>query len=268
MKSPLVSVIMCVYNEEKYLIDSIDSILNQSFTNFEFVIVNDGSYDKTKNIIEDYAIQDNRIKMINNDVNLGVTKSANKGIRVSKGELIARMDAGDISYPERLNKQVEYLIQNRDISIVGTWAHWIGENGLVMGDAKFARLVDKTCLYGTGATIQPSIIFRRKLIEKIGPYDEKYQVSEDLEFYMRTIKNGFSIGNLQEYLINIRRRETGISLSRIRASAHNQFFIKTKYLPYLFTFQNVFYTMKSLGGSLLPTPIVKIFIDKQMRRNY
>lgn len=115
--SPKVSVVMSVYNGEKYLPETIDSILNQTFKDFEFIIINDGSTDKTAKILTSY--DDPRIRIFNQE-NMGLTKSLNRAISLAKGEYIARMDADDISYPERLKKQVDYLNKNPDIGLVGS----------------------------------------------------------------------------------------------------------------------------------------------------
>ena len=110
MSKPLVSVLMAVYNGEKYLLEAIESILNQTYTNFEFLIINDGSTDSTEEIILSYS--DQRIRYIKNEQNLKLIASLNKGLDLAKGKYIARMDADDISLPDRLEKQVNFLERN------------------------------------------------------------------------------------------------------------------------------------------------------------
>ena len=124
LKNPKVSVIMPVYNAEKYLKDAIESILNQTFTNFEFLIINDGSNDKSKTIIESY--NDSRIRLLNNKENSGLAKVRNKGISEAKAEYIAWLDADDTSHPLRLEKQVKLLDNYPEIGICGTWVKTIG----------------------------------------------------------------------------------------------------------------------------------------------
>ncbi|MEL4306297.1 glycosyltransferase family 2 protein [Methanococcoides sp. LMO-2] len=124
MKDFKVSVIMPVYNAEKYLKDAIESILNQSFKNFELLIINDGSNDKSKAIIESH--NDSRIRLLNNEENSGLAKVRNKGIYEAKGEYIAWLDADDISHPLRLEKQVKLLDSHPDVGICGTWVKTIG----------------------------------------------------------------------------------------------------------------------------------------------
>ena len=119
MSSPAISVIMSVYNDEKYLAKSIESILNQTYSDFEFIIINDGSTDKSMEIIDRYKNEDKRVVVVNQE-NMGLTKSLNKAIKLSKGKYIARMDSDDISVSNRLEKQIEFLKHNKDYALVGT----------------------------------------------------------------------------------------------------------------------------------------------------
>lgn len=124
--SPKVSVLMPVYNGEKYLFESIKSIQDQTFKNWEFVIVNDASTDNTPLIVKEFAKYDKRIKLYTNDANLKIAKTLNRGIELSKGEYIARMDDDDIAYRDRLEKEVNYLDLHKDISLVGTYQNHFG----------------------------------------------------------------------------------------------------------------------------------------------
>ena len=120
MIHPKISVVMAVYNGERHLREAIDSILNQTFADFEFVIIDDASTDRSGRILQEYAGKDKRIVIIGNETNMGLSKSLNKGIRLTKGEYIARMDADDISFPDRFEKQVKFLDDHNDIGILGT----------------------------------------------------------------------------------------------------------------------------------------------------
>lgn len=117
-KKPAISVLMPVYNSEKYLNEAIESILNQTFVDFEFIIINDASNDNSENIIESY--QDSRIKYFKNEKNLGVAKTLNKGLKLAQGKYIARMDSDDISLPERLYKQFKFMEVYNDIDVCGS----------------------------------------------------------------------------------------------------------------------------------------------------
>ena len=115
---PLVSVVMSAFNGEVYLASAIESILKQTYDNFEFIILNNASTDRTKDIILSY--KDPRLLFVDNTTNLGFTKSLNKGCRMATGKYIARLDADDIAHPERFKKQVDFLEKNPDISVLGT----------------------------------------------------------------------------------------------------------------------------------------------------
>ena len=129
--TPKVSIIMSVYNGEKYLQEAIESILNQSYSGFEFIIVNDGSTDYTEEILNEYT--DSRIVRINNQENIGLARSLNRAIETAHGELIARMDADDISAPDRFEKQVAYLDAELEVSVLGTYMKQIDADGNNLG---------------------------------------------------------------------------------------------------------------------------------------
>jgi glycosyltransferase involved in cell wall biosynthesis len=257
MPQPLVSVIMTVYNEENDLKDSVSSILVQSFSDIEFIIVNDGSTDRTKSMLEGFATKDKRIRILNNDRNLGMVRSLNKAIKISKGKYIARMDSGDFSQQERLKKEVLFLENNESVYIVGTQAHWIDGSGNIVGETQFPLIVDSIGLYRTGGAIHPSIMVRKQLFTEIGLYDLKYDISLEYDLYMRTMKNGLLIANLSEYLIDCRRREAGVTLRNLRTTQLHQFEIKLKYLRYFFNVWNTYSTLKTGVCCLLPTFLLR-----------
>ncbi len=123
--NPKVTVLMPVYNAEKYLKTAIESILKQTFSDFELLIINDGSTDGSEEIIRSF--NDKRIRLFNNEQNLGIIKTLNKGLNLAKGEYIIRMDADDISLPDRLELQVKYMEENPGIGISGTQARIFGD---------------------------------------------------------------------------------------------------------------------------------------------
>lgn len=122
---PDISVIMSVHNEERFLGASIESILNETYKNFEFIIVDDKSTDNSLEIIKKYQKKDKRIRIIKNEENIGLTKSLNRALKLAKGEFIARQDASDISKKERLAEQINFLKENSDYSVVGTDLYFI-----------------------------------------------------------------------------------------------------------------------------------------------
>src|SRR6478609_8869067 len=125
--NPKVSVIMSVYNGARYLKEAVDSILGQTFTDFEFLIVDDCSNDNSPHILKEYAEKDKRIRLIANEFNLGLTKNLNKMITESKGEYLARFDCDDVSLPNRFAAQVNYLDEHKNVALVSSWANSMNE---------------------------------------------------------------------------------------------------------------------------------------------
>jgi len=207
-KKPLISVLMAVYNGEKYLHEAIDSILNQRYTNFEFLIVNDGSIDLTEDIILSYS--DNRIRYIKNETNLKLIASLNKGLDLAIGKYIARMDADDISLPERLEKQVDFMERNQEIGVLGTSVKTIGlENNY---EVHFKQGHDQIRfeLFFHNYLHHPTVMLRSSLIKKNKIYYENYLHAEDYALWVKLTKFT-KIEILAEVLLNYRIHESNIS---------------------------------------------------------
>lgn len=190
---------MPVFNGEKFLKEAIDSILKQTFIDFEFIIVNDGSTDNTRNIIQNY--NDHRIKLLNNKSNLGISRAANIGIKASCGIYIARQDADDISMPERLEKEVSFLDQNKNVGLVGTYYFVINENGKILNTIKcLTKSIElRVKLLEGNQFCHGTIMFRRECIDKIGAYREEFKLAEDYDLYLR-IAERYDMANIPEPL--------------------------------------------------------------------
>ena len=240
-RNPTVSVLMTQYNGEKYIGDAIDSILGQTFTDFEFIIVDDDSKDRTVEIVNNYAQKDSRIKVIINKKNIGFTQSLNKGIEQSRSKYIARLDADDIAHPERLAKQVEFMEQNELVSIVGTYCYWIDQNKKVIGEL-VPLMNDKDMrkkIMGKCVAVHSSIMVRRALFDEVGLYDPRPVVEDDLDLYVRTLKKGLKIANIPEFLMW--RRTGGRTIAK--SGSLWPLRIRAKYLPSFFSLNNIFYTI-------------------------
>lgn len=201
-QDPLISVVMSVYNGEKYLNGAIDSILNQTFKNFEFIIINDGSTDRSLEIIQSY--NDDRIRLINQK-NTGLAKALNNGIAIARADYIARMDADDIAHPERIQKQYKFLSNNSDYIVLGSNAEFVDKNGyfvcnsnLVTTDEEMKKMQFSTPF------IHPTVMFRKDIFYKAGKYPE-YMVNfaEDVVLFHRMAKYG-KFANLADTLIKYR----------------------------------------------------------------
>jgi len=209
---PKITVLMSAYNGEGYLKETIESILNQTFTDFEFLIIDDGSTDKTANILKEYKNKDKRIKIVTNKKNLGLTRSLNKGLKFSKGEYIARMDGDDVSCFQRLKKQLGFIKKNK-CSVVGSWAALINQSGKIVGHNRKPNsyfFIKWGLLFGSNPFPHPSAFFKKEAILKVGGYNKKFDFSQDLDLWSRLSKR-YKIGILEEKLIKLRLHKKAVS---------------------------------------------------------
>ncbi len=209
---PRVSVVMSVYNGEQYLHPAIESILSQIFTDFELIIIDDASVDRSWEIISEYAIHDDRVKLHQNKKNIGLTKSLNKAIQSVQGEYIARQDADDTSLPERLEKQVAYLDEHHEIGLLGTAYYVIDMHGqrLVMHRQPETDTKIRWQSLFHNTFCHSSVMFRRSLINNNQQfYDESLRYSQDYGLWTRLLKIT-NAANLQEPLVSFRVHESSI----------------------------------------------------------
>lgn len=209
---PLISVIMPVYNGEKFLHEAIESILTQTYTNFEFIILNDGSNDSTESVILSYS--DSRIIYIKNEFNIKLIKTLNKGLDIAKGEFIARMDADDISFPNRLEKQLE-IFKNFNCDVVGTSYIKIDERGNKIGhhlgiNAKGDDLIFVSLF--VSPLVHPSVICRSSVLKKYRYNDSSHCAHvEDYDLWSRMIKDGVVLYSTDIPYIYYRRTPNNIT---------------------------------------------------------
>ena len=226
-QNPEASVIMTVFNGEKYLEESVESILGQTYENFEFIIVDDGSFDKTSEILEHYSKKDARIKIIANNQNIGLAKSLNKAIEAAQGKYIARQDADDISLPQRLEKQVEFLESHPEIKILGTYAYLIANGAETLGKeiVPTSSKVIKETLIKRNPFIHSSIMIKKEIIDKIGGYNEEFKTTQDYELWFRVLK--ISEGeNLPIFLVKKRYHPEMISFKKNKEQLKRTIFLK------------------------------------------
>lgn len=214
VRTPKVSVLLSVYNSENYIRESIDSILTQTFENFELIIINDGSTDSSLDIIKSY--KDSRIKLYNNAENVGLTKSLNYGLSVAKGEFIARQDADDISHPMRFEKQIKYLTLNKEIVVLGTQAKIIDSKGKLKRNPVgwFKPLnhaeIKWVCMFDS-PFIHPSVMMRRKIIlDDYNGYNNNFRTSQDYELWSRIVYEK-KCANLEDQLLSFRFTSESVS---------------------------------------------------------
>jgi len=217
MTDILISVVLPVYNGSRYLDESITSILKQSYANFEFIIINDGSTDESLRIIEKYALQDSRIQIINRQ-NKGLVYSLNEGIRKAKGKYIARMDADDISDIYRLESQIKHIEKN-NLDICGGHSLFINNKGNING-ANIVPISHKMCglsLLFKVPFAHPSVMIRKGfLVANLLEYGQSsYKAAEDLDLWIRMYNSGARFGNVDSVVLKLRVCED--SLSRLNS---------------------------------------------------
>ena len=209
--APKISVIMSIYNAEAYLSEAIESILNQTFDDFEFIIINDGSTDSSPILIKKYANQDKRIILIDQD-NMGLTKSLNKGISISQGEYIARQDSDDISDINRLKIQFNY-IKDTDISACYSRS-FFPEKNILSPRISFYLPVFVVALF-KNPFVHGTLLIKKKVLERVGLYDETFYYAQDYKLLIELLKMQCKIICLPNKLYISRAPEGSIGKSRL-----------------------------------------------------
>ncbi len=213
MEDCKVSVLMAVYNGETYLDKAIISILQQSYEDFEFLIIDDASTDKTIEILRSYS--DPRITVVRNETNFGLTKSLNIGLKLAKGKYIARQDCDDISYKLRLERQVQFLDLNPEVILVGAQSRIIDSDGKPLRSGAEEKETSKLSviwqLMFDSPFIHSTVMFRKDIVhEKYGGYDEQFRTSQDFVLWSKLSKEN-TLLNLNEILLDFRTHEKSVS---------------------------------------------------------
>lgn len=227
LKLPKLSVVLPVYNAGNYLKNAIDSILNQTFTDFEVLIINDKSTDNSKQIIIDYIKNDTRIHFIDNPKNMGPAATRNIGLELSKGEFIALMDADDIANPTRFEKQLAIFNEHPEIGVCASWFTIFGKKNEVIKHPILHKNIKIEMLKGC-CVGNPTAMIRKNSLQNIR-YNPTYNCSEDYDLWSRLItKTQFY--TIPESLLNYRWHETNISQTKIKEEIKNNIKIKTQML--------------------------------------
>ncbi|WP_193580743.1 glycosyltransferase family 2 protein [Paenibacillus aceris] len=264
----MVSVIMSVFNtnDETLLQHSIQSIISQTFSNFEFIICDDGSTDGTYEILETISKGDSRIKLIKNETNLRAATARNRCISLSKGKYIAVMDADDYSAVNRLQIQVDFLENNKEIDFVGSGADLYNENG-IWGHRKYNSTPENKDFLFVLPFIHASVMFRKKALKAVGGYRVAKETirTEDYDLFMRLYANGYKGVNLEDTLYFINEDQ---SLYKRRKYYHkfNEAVVRYKGFRALGLMPGGFlYVIKPLIVGLIPLSILNLLKDKYYR---
>lgn len=224
MKNELISVIMPVYNTEKYIGKSIESILNQTYENFELIIVDDSSTDNSYEIAKKYQEQDKRIKLLKNKFKKGISGGVNTGISIAKGRYLTRMDSDDISLPTRLEKQIEFLENNKEYNACSVNIYYIDKNGKKISNPLY---FEQECpaewkIIVTNPVPNAPILYDLNIIKKSKiQLDDKYKSAEDYDFLSRYILNGGKVAFINETLYEYRTNINGTSSTNFELTMDN-----------------------------------------------
>ncbi len=219
---PLLSVVMATYNNGKYLYESIESVLSQTYARFEFIIINDGSYDNSESIIQEFAKKDKRIIYIKNAVNLGQSEARNKAIKVAKGNFIVIVDSDDICPPDRFEKQVRYFRKNPDTDILGS-SYCLFLNASPE-QCKAVVSADSSDIHdGKPPVHNPTCMMKRSLFADYGYYDSNYDHAEDVELWFRWFSQGVRFENMPEVLYKKRLHAGSVSVFMLKRQVYLMF---------------------------------------------
>ena len=251
-----ITVLMSVYNGMPYLKNAIDSILQQTFSDFEFLIFDDASTDGTSQVLAQYALKDKRIKIITNDRNYGLGTNLAKGVEMAQTPWIARMDADDIAFPNRLELQLDYIINHPSVSVLGGYAIDIDGQGKTVSERKVPtcdRQIKK--LVWTNPFIHGTVLLHRESILKVGSYSNQLAKRQDYELWFRCTKADLQFANLPTPLIyyrftdnTLQRNNWKVALIHVIVGWRGCWMVKASLFAYLAV-------TKQLVIVLLPSPL-------------
>ena len=231
---PKISLIMSVYNGEDYLAETVESVLCQTFTEWEFIIINDCSTDNTSKILAEYASKDARVKVHTNKTNLRLPSSLNKALSLAEGKYIARMDADDICMPDRLQKQYDFMEANPNVDLSScrflTLKNGVYSSGGCGGKGDSESI--KALLLVTNPILHPGIIAKADAIKELG-YDKNFTCTEDMELWTRFVLNNKRVEILSEYLMIYRLHDKQITETTLDKQKNEVIKIQKTYLSQL-----------------------------------
>lgn len=258
MDKPFISVFTPNYNGSKYIGDCIQSILDQSYSNFEYIIIDDGSTDNSWDIIQQFSAKDDRIKVYRNERNLHVVRTRNKAFELCSPEskYFAILDSDDIALPDRLDHQIEFLEKNKDFGIIGSNITIIDEKSNIIGYREYPENDEalKKVILRYNPFTQSSIIIRRSVIEEVGMYDKKWKVCSDYDLWLR-IGEKWKLANIQEYLVKYRLCRTQLKSTATKLTIQNTYRIQNNALKeynYRDRFKNKLFRFGIFLASVFP----------------
>lgn len=263
--TPKVSIIMGTYNSQETVISSIESIINQTYKDWEFIIIDDGSIDNTYRLLKEKYNSDSRIIIKRNKQNLGLAQTLNNCLEVARGTYIARMDSDDISHPERIQKQVSFLEKNKEFSFTGCNAELFDGRG-VWGVRKMYEYPDKEAFLFGSPFIHPTIMIKKEVYNNLNGYRVCKETlrAEDYDLFMRIYETGLVGYNIQENLYKFRedsnaykRRKYKYRIDEFKIRYEG--FKRLKLMP-----KGYIYMLKPLIVGLIPQKILAIFRNEKV----
>jgi len=269
--NPEISVLLSVYNAENFISESIESILNQSYSNFELIIVDDCSTDESFEICKGYAITDHRIILLRNPANLGGCQTLNEGLKHARGKYVARQDNDDWSYPDRFAKQIKFMEDNPEVGILGGSMEIINETGEIIGKRIYQTtdfsIRKNIFLYSPFS--HPLVMFRKSILDKVGHYDCEYAPADDYELYFRMGRIS-KFANISDVLLKYRIVATSLTNKRTRKMELKTIGVRKKYRNtgnYRITFFDRTYNFFHLLSVYLVPAKIKIYIFNILRNS-
>jgi glycosyltransferase involved in cell wall biosynthesis len=223
----LVSIVMTVYNAQEFLAEAIQSILDQTYTNYEFIIVDDCSTDKSLQIAQEFQHKDTRIQIHEHEQNMGISIARNTGLKLAHGKYIAWMDADDVSMPDRIEKELTFLENNPNVGVVSSYVNLIDRQGNLIGDVKMpqTQILISWALCFYDPIINPAVMINRDLYTRVGDYRNLAEnkgdyFPEDYDLWVRMI-NETRFSNLGEPLVKLRKHEQNITKTKTQSTMMN-----------------------------------------------
>jgi len=266
MKKPLVSIIMGVYNDDTTLVRCLESIMNQTYTEWEFIICNDGSTDKTADILEDYHNKDSRIKVLHNTENMRLAATLNRCLEIANGEYVARMDADDECIPERIEKQVEYLEGHKNVDCVGCNMMIFDESGDIGIRESIENPVKEDMLIKT-PFFHPTIMMKKEVFDSLKGYrvSEKTMRAEDLDLWFRFFKANYRGHNIQETLYRYHESRDDYKKRTVKAAFKTSLVYLDGYKSLDIPRTKYIYAFKPVISALLPNVIMEKYHRIKLR---
>jgi glycosyltransferase involved in cell wall biosynthesis len=214
------NIIMPAHNEQRYIAVAIESVLAQSYTDFELIILDDGSVDSTREIALSYAAIDARVR-VESHPNMGIAATLNKGIALAASEWIVQMHADDVMMPNRLERQLAFVREHPELAVASSWVKHINSEGKVIakGNTSLTTHQDVQMLYLSNQLVgisHPAAILRKSAVQAVGGYRDQFRVNEDVDLWNRMLEQGYKILVQPEYLLQYRVHEGSASIAQAR----------------------------------------------------